>query len=91
MVGINILDMKSIESRLQKILNEFGIENSQYRKTADYYFDLNMDVLDLMSLSRKIKREFMVDIPDSEILRMERVSDTIYFLEKKSNIMFSYN
>lgn len=83
--------MKSIEKRLKEVLLDYGIESSKFDMNADYYFDLNMDVLDLMGLARKIKREFMVNIPDSEILRMERISDTIYFLESKSSMMFSHN
>lgn len=83
--------MKSIDERLQSILVEYGIDQSKISANADYYFDLNMDILDLMSLSRKIKKEFMIDIPDSEILRMERVSDTLYYLKSKAQFMFSYS
>lgn len=83
--------MKSIEQRLRKVLIEYGIDRNKISKDTDYYFDLNLDMLDLMGLAKNIKNEFMVSIPDNEILRMERISDTVYFLEKKSNMMFSHN
>lgn len=83
--------MGTIENRLKKVLIEFGVDQTKINRNSDYYFDLNLDMLDLMSLTKKIKSEFLVDIPDSEVLRMERISDTIYFLEKKSQFMFSYN
>lgn len=83
--------MKSIEKRLTKILIDIGVDQKKIRKNSDYYFDLNMDMLDLMGLARKIKNEFRVSIPDNEILRMERISDTLYFLEKKSDIRLSHS
>ena len=83
--------MKSIEKRLRKVLIDYGIDRNKISKNSDYYFDLNLDILDLMGLARKIKNEFLISIPDNEILRMERISDTIYLLEKKSNMMFSHN
>lgn len=61
---------------------DYGIDQSKISENADYYFDLNLDVLDLMGLARKIKDEFMVNIPDNEILKMERISDTLYFLKR---------
>lgn len=64
---------------------DYGIDQNKISKDSDYYFDLNLDMLDLMGLAKKIKNEFLVSIPDNEILRMERISDTIFFLEKKSN------
>lgn len=81
--------MKSIEKRLKEILIDFGIDRNKISKDSDYYYDLNLDMLDLMGLAKKIKNEFMVHIPDNEILRMERISDTIYFLEKNSLRMYS--
>ncbi len=83
--------MKTIEKRLWKVLVEYGIDRNKISNETDYYFDLNLDMLDLMGLAKKIKNEFMVGIPDNEILRMERISDTIYFLEKKSNLMYLPN
>ena len=77
--------MKNIEQRLKRLLTDYGIDQQYVSKDTDYYFDLNLNMLDLMGLARKIKHEFLVTIPDREILRMERVSDTIYFLEKKCN------
>lgn len=83
--------MENIEKRLTKVLVDYGIDQSKISENADYYFDLNLDVLDLMGLARKIKEEFIVNIPDNEILKMERISDTLYFLKKRSNVMFSHN
>ena len=80
--------MKSIEKRLIKVLIDYGIERKKITKETDYYFDLN---LDLMDLAKKINQEFMIGIPDNEVLRMERISDTIYFLEKKSDLVFLSN
>jgi len=84
--------MKSVEKRLKKVLIDYGIDQNKISMDIDYYFDLNLDMLDLMGLANKIKNEFLVSIPDNEILRMERISDTIYFLEKKSNsTMLTYS
>ena len=84
--------MKSVEKRLKKVLIDYGIDQNKISMDSDYYFDLNLDMLDLMGLANKIKNEFLVSIPDNEILRMERISDTIYFLEKKSNsTMLTYS
>ncbi len=83
--------MKNIEKRLRKVLIEYGIDRNKISKDTDYYFDLNLDILDLMGLAKRIKREFMINIPDNEILRMERVSDTLYFLDKKTNMLNAHN
>lgn len=74
--------MKNTEKRLIQVLIDYGIEKNRITKDSDYYFDLNLDILDLMGLARKINNEFRISIPDNEILRMERISDTIYFLEQ---------
>ena len=78
--------MKNTEERLKKVLMEFGIEQEKVSKDSDYYFDLNLDMLDLLRIAGKIRKEFRVNIPDNEIFRMERISDTIYFIEKKSEL-----
>lgn len=83
--------MKNIEKRLRKVLIEYGIDRNKISKDTDYYFDLNLDILDLMGLAKRIKREFMINIPDNEILRMERVSDTLYFLDKKTSMLNAHN
>lgn len=83
--------MKNIEKRLRKVLIEYGIDRNKISKDTDYYFDLNLDILDLMGLAKRIKREFMINIPDNEILRMERVSDTLYFLDKKTSLLNAHN
>jgi acyl carrier protein len=75
--------MENMEQRLKRILIEHGIDQRKISKQADYYFDLNLNMLDLMSIAKKIKQEFLVSIPDNELLRMERISDTIFFLERK--------
>ncbi len=81
--------MDDIEQRLKRVLVDYGIDREKISKETDYYFDLNLDMLDLMGLAKKIKHEFLVTIPDKELLRMERIADTIYFLEKKAE-MFSF-
>lgn len=83
--------MKNIEKRLRKVLIEYGIDRNKISKDTDYYFDLNLDILDLMGLANRIKKEFLVHIPDNEILRMERVSDTLYFLDKKTDMLNMHN
>jgi len=83
--------MENVEKRLRKVLIDYGIDQSKISENSDYYFDLNLDMLDLMSLAQNIKKEFLLSIPDSEILRMERISDTLYFLRKRSHVMFSHN
>lgn len=83
--------MKNIERRLKKVLIDFGVDRHKISKDTDYYFDLNLDMLDLMGLAKKIQQEFAVHIPDNEILRMERISDTIYFLGKNSTGIYSHN
>ena len=84
--------MKSIERRLRKVLVEYGIDQSKIsNNNTDYYYDLNMDVLDLMGLASKIKKEFLVCIPDNEIFGMERISDTLHFLQQKEKVIFSSN
>ncbi|MDY6801685.1 MAG: hypothetical protein SVU94_10770 [Bacteroidota bacterium] len=75
--------MKNIEKRLQKVLIDYGVGQSKISKETDYYFDFNHDILDLMGLANRIKNEFRVVIPDVEILKMEKISDTIDFLERK--------
>jgi acyl carrier protein len=47
-------------------------------------------MLDLLRIAGKIRKEFRVHIPDSEIFRMERISDTVYFIEQKSKLVPAY-
>lgn len=77
--------MESLENRFMKVLIEYGIEQSKITDDTDYYFDLNLDILDLMSIARIIKREFSINSPNNEILRMECVSDTWCFLKQRSS------
>lgn len=79
--------MKDIEKRIMQILSEYGIDQNKISKDSDYYFDLNLDILDLMGFANKIKKEFMIHIPDHEIFKMERISDTIYFLENNHQMV----
>ncbi|MCK5028031.1 MAG: acyl carrier protein [Bacteroidales bacterium] len=81
--------MKNTEERLRKVLIEFGIDQESVSKDSDYYFDLNLDMLDLLRVASKIRKEFRVSIPDNEIFRMERISDTIYFIEQKPEFVSS--
>jgi len=75
--------MKNTEERLRKVLIEYGIDQKSVSMDSDYYFDLNLDMLDLIRLAGKIRKEFRASIPDNEIFRMERISDTIYFLKQQ--------
>lgn len=52
------------------MLVDYGVDRSRIYTETDYYSDLDLDMLDL------------IGIPEGEILRMERISDLIYFLEK---------
>jgi hypothetical protein len=36
-------------------------------------------------------RKVLVNIPDKKILRMERISDTLYFLKKRWNMTVLHN
>ncbi|MGC9374074.1 MAG: hypothetical protein ACP5DQ_03410 [Bacteroidales bacterium] len=81
--------MENMEKRLQKVLIDYGADESKISKDADYYLDLNLDILDLMDLAPKINNEFMIVIKNDEIMKMERISDTIHFLTKKSMFLFS--
>ncbi|MFP4025571.1 MAG: acyl carrier protein [Thiohalospira sp.] len=83
--------MKNVEKRLLKVIIDYGVDQSKISKDADYYFDLNLDILDLMGLANNIKNEFKVAIPDHEIMKMEKISDTIDFLKRKSTIYFYRN
>ena len=83
--------MKNIERRLRKVLVEYGIDQSKISHNTDYYYDLNMDVLDLMGLASVIKKEYLICIPDNEIFGMERISDTLHFLKQKERLMFCPN
>jgi len=83
--------MENINYRFKKVLVDFGIEQSKLTDSADYYFDLNLDMLDLMVLAKKLKDEFLVDIPDNEVLRMERISDTLYFIKQKYKPVYLFN
>jgi len=82
--------MRNTEERLRKLLMEDGINQENMSKDSDYYFDLNLDMLDLLRFASKIRKEFRVSIPDNEIFRMERISDTIYFIEQKSKLVQDY-
>ena len=83
--------MENINYRFKKVLVDFGIKQSKLTDSADYYFDLNLDMLDLMVLAKKLKDEFLVDIPDNEVLRMERISDTLYFIKQKYKPVYLFN
>ncbi|MEE4198425.1 MAG: phosphopantetheine-binding protein [Bacteroidales bacterium] len=75
--------MEHLENRLRKVFIDFGIDPSKIDEDADFYYDLNLDILDLMGLARKIKNEFLIVIPDHEIMKMERISDTINYIKRK--------
>jgi len=80
--------MKTIEQKLEKLLIDFGIDRKKVSGDTDYYHDLNLNMLDLYCLINKINHEFRVYFSEEEILRMERISDTVHFLRRKSGALY---
>jgi len=59
--------MSTIENRLRNVLEDFCIKPSTIDKKVDYYYDLNLNRLELMILTVKIINKFI--IPDPEVIK----------------------
>ena len=76
--------MADIESRVRDIIvNELGVEPSKVTLEASFVEDLGADSLDTVELVMAFEEEFGIEIPDEDAEKMEKVGDSIRYLEEK--------
>ena len=76
--------MADIESRVRDIIvNELGVEPSKVTVEASFVEDLGADSLDTVELVMAFEEEFGIEIPDEDAEKMEKVGDSIRYLEEK--------
>jgi len=76
--------MADIESRVRDIIvNELGVEPSKVTIEASFVEDLGADSLDTVELVMAFEEEFGIEIPDEDAEKMEKVGDSIKYLEEK--------
>ena len=76
--------MADIESRVRDIIvNELGVEPSKVTLEASFVEDLGADSLDTVELVMAFEEEFGIEIPDEDAEKMEKVGDSIKYLEEK--------
>ena len=73
---------EQIESRVIDALVEFGEERENLTPTARFE-DLDVDSLDLVELAQIVEDEYGVEIADSDLDKIETVSDVVDLINSK--------
>ena len=71
-----------IEARVIAALVEFGEERENLTPTARFE-DLDVDSLDLVELAQIVEDEYGVEVADSDLDKIETVSDVVDLINSK--------
>jgi acyl carrier protein len=73
---------EQIEARVIDALVEFGEERENLAPTARFE-DLDVDSLDLVELAQIVEDEYGVEIADSDLDKIETVSDVVELINSR--------
>jgi acyl carrier protein len=73
---------EQIEARVIDALVEFGEERENLTPTARFE-DLDVDSLDLVELAQIVEDEYGVEIADSDLDKIETVSDVVELINSR--------
>ena len=73
---------EQIEARVIDALVEFGEERENLTPTARFE-DLDVDSLDLVELAQIVEDEYGVEVADSDLDKIETVSDVVDLINSK--------
>jgi acyl carrier protein len=74
---------EQIEARVMDALVEFGEERENLSPQARFE-DLDIDSLDLVELAQIVEDEYGVEIADSDLDKIETVSDVVELITSRS-------
>jgi len=78
----NLLDMSSIEERVQKIvIEQLGVKEDEVTPNASFVDDLGADSLDTVELVMALEEEFECEIPDEEAEKITSVQQAIDYIK----------
>jgi acyl carrier protein len=67
------------------IKDKLGVDESSITNTASFYYDLEVDSLDLCELMVDVEKEFNITIPDEQIDRLKTVGSLVNYVTKHVN------
>jgi len=77
------MDKKQIEQKVKEILaDQLDIDLKKIKLDSDLVDDLGMDSLGAVEVMYEIREKLGVDIPESELSRIEKVKDIIEYFER---------
>ena len=76
---------KSIEEKVKDIIVEqLGVNPEQVTPQASFIEDLGADSLDIVELVMAFEEELVVEVPDEDAEKLQRLGDVITSIEDKS-------
>ena len=66
------------------IIEQLGLEADKVVDSAHLVSDLHIDSLDRVEMIMVIEEKFGIEIPDSEIEKLQTVGDVIKFIKEKT-------
>jgi len=80
------MDKEQIEQKVKEILaDRLDIDINKIELDSDLVDDLGMDSLGAVEVMYEIREKFGVDIPESELSRIEKVKDIIEYFKRIRN------
>ena len=76
--------MSNVEEKVKDIIvEELGVEREKLTSDASFMEDLGADSLDTVELVMAFEKEFDIDIPDEEAVKLRTVGDAMSYLHEK--------
>ena len=76
--------MSTLEKVREIVVQEVGVPDSAVTESASFMGDLKADSLTVMQLIMAFEDEFEVDIPESDVERLQTVGDAARYLDEKT-------
>jgi len=73
----------AIESKIKKIIaEELGFKENEITDDKTIVSDLGADSLDIVELTMAIEENFVIEVPDEDLEKLETVKDVIDYVKK---------
>lgn len=74
--------MSNIKERVEQIVMEqLGVDEDQVTSTAHFVDDLGADSLDMTEMVMEFEKEFELDIPEEDTMKVTNVDEAVKYLE----------
>jgi len=78
--------MGLFEEIREVVSEQLGVKPEEVKPEASFIDDLGADSLDTVELVMALEERFNIEIPDEDAEKMQRVSDVIEYIERKTDL-----